>query len=112
MLTEIKNIVIFCCFLALIVVSVLCFAEYFTKDELHTRITFAEMKNTNGIYTISMSAGLFLNKDVGFFYKHNSGDIQAKAMRLIGKDVVLIKYGFRIPFLLIYENVLDIELSP
>jgi hypothetical protein len=39
----------------------------------------------------------------------NSGTIQNEAIRLKGREVMIKKYGWRLPLLSMYENVVSIK---
>ena len=51
----------------------------------------------------------FVNEDAKYRFKFNSGTLQNEAIRLRGKVVRIKKYGWRVPLLSRYENVVKIE---
>ncbi|MCX5913831.1 MAG: DUF1523 family protein [Deltaproteobacteria bacterium] len=51
----------------------------------------------------------FVNYDVWYRFKFDSGTIQNEAVRLKGKTVKIKKYGWRVPLFSEYENVVKIE---
>jgi len=67
------------------------------------------MAKVDGRFMIATDYRPFVNEDVWYRFKYNSGDVQNEAIRLRGKSVLIKKYGWRIPFLSMYENVVSIK---
>jgi len=83
--------------------------SYFVADTVQTRITDAQMTKVDGRYMIATEYRPFVNYDVWYRLKFNSGTVQNDAIRLKGKVVRIKKYGWRIPLFSTYENVVKIE---
>lgn len=83
--------------------------SYFIPDTVMTRITDAQMAKVDGRFMIATDERPFVNEDAGYRLKFDSGNVQNDAIRLKGKVVRIRKYGWRIPFLSQYENVVRIE---
>ncbi len=83
--------------------------SYFIADTIQTKITDAQMTKVDGRFMIATEDRPFVNEDVWYRLKYNSGTVQNDAIRLKGKAVRIKKYGWRIPFLSKYENVVKIE---
>jgi hypothetical protein len=90
-------------------VILLLLYSYFVADTVHTRITDAQMTKVDGRFMIATEYRPFVNYDVWYRFKYNSGTLQNEAIRLKGKAVKIKKYGWRIPLFSEYENVLRIE---
>jgi hypothetical protein len=90
-------------------VILLILYSYFVADTVKTRITDAQMTKVDGRYMIATEYRPFVNYDVWYRFKLNSGTIQNEAIRLKGKVVKIKKYGWRIPLFSEYENVVKIE---
>ena len=82
--------------------------SYFIADTVQTRITDAQMTKVDGRFMIATEYRPFMNEDVWYRFKFDSGSVQNDAIRLRGKMVKIKKYGWRIPMLSMYENVLKI----
>ena len=82
--------------------------SYFIADTVETRITDAQMTKVDGRFMIASEYRPFVNEDVWYRFKFDSGTIQNDAIRLKGKPVMIKKYGWRIPIFSMYENVLKI----
>ena len=82
--------------------------SYFIADTTETRITDAQMTKVDGRFMIATEYRPFINEDVWYRFKFDSGTVQNDAIRLKGKVVKIKKYGWRIPMLSMYENVLKI----
>ena len=97
---------------AILIVIVVCILmvlySYFIADTIQTRITDAQMTKVDGRFMIASEYRPFVNEDVWYRFKFDSGTIQNDAIRLKGKMVMIKKYGWRIPMLSMYENVLKI----
>jgi hypothetical protein len=74
-----------------------------------TRITDAQMTKVDGRFMIATEYRPFVNEDVWYRFKFNSGTVQNDAIRLKGKTARVKKYGWRMPFFSMYENVVKIE---
>ena len=83
--------------------------SYFVADTVQTRITDAQMAKVDGRYMIATEYRPFVNYDAWYRFKFDSGTIQNEAVRLKGKEVRIIKYGWRMPLFTEYENVVKIE---
>ena len=93
--------------IAVLVLTVLY--SYFVADTLMTRITDAQMTKVDEMYMIATEERPFVNYDAKYRFKFDSGTIQNDAIRLKGKVVRIRKYGWRVPVLSWYENVVKIE---
>jgi len=82
--------------------------SYFIADTVQTRITDAQMTKVDGRFMIATEYRPFMNEDVWYRFKFDSGTVQNDAIRLRGKMVKIKKYGWRIPMFSRYENVLMI----
>jgi uncharacterized protein DUF1523 len=83
--------------------------SYFVADTIATRITDAQMMKVDGKFMIATEDRPFVNYDARYRFKFNSGTVQNDAIKLRGKPVRIKKYGWRIPLLSRYENVVKIE---
>ncbi|MBE0602182.1 MAG: DUF1523 family protein [Deltaproteobacteria bacterium] len=95
--------------LAGVAVLGLFFYSYFIADTVRTRITDAQLTKVDGNFMIATEDRPFVNHDAKYRLKFDSGNIQNDAIRLKGKAVRIRKYGWRIPFLSMYENVVSIK---
>ena len=91
------------------VVIVLILYSYFIPDTVRTRITDAQMTKVDGRFMIATEYRPFVNYDARYRFKVASGTIQNDAIRLKGQEVKIRKYGWRIPLLSMYENVVSIK---
>jgi hypothetical protein len=83
--------------------------SYFVADTITTRITDAQMTKVDNMFMIATDKRPYVNYDAKYRFKFDSGTIQNDAIRLKGKVVRIKKYGWRIPVLSWYENVVKIE---
>ena len=83
--------------------------SYFIADTVETRITDAQMTKVDGRFMIATEYRPFINEDVWYRFKFDSGAVQNDAIRLRGKMVKIKKYGWRIPIFSMYENVVKID---
>jgi len=83
--------------------------SFFVSDTIMTRITDAQITKVDGMFMIATEERPFVNYDAKYRFKFNSGTIQNDAIRLRGKVVRIKKYGWRVPMLSWYENVVKIE---
>lgn len=83
--------------------------SYFVSDPVDTRITDAQMTKVDGRFMIATEERPYVNYDARYRFKFNSGTVQNDAIRLKGKMVRIRKYGWRIPVLSMYENVVSIN---
>jgi hypothetical protein len=83
--------------------------SYFVSDTVMTKITDAQMTKVDGRFMIATEYRPLVNEDAKYRFKFDSGTIQNDAVRLKGKVVRITKYGWRIPVLSQYENVVKIE---
>jgi hypothetical protein len=93
--------------IAVLVLTVLY--SYFVADTVMTRITDAQMTKVDDRYMIATEERPYVNFDAKYRFKFDSGTIQNDAIRLKGKVVRIKKYGWRVPILSWYENVVKIE---
>lgn len=93
--------------MALCILTVLY--SYFVADWTTTVITDAQMTKVDGRFMIATEGSPFVNEDVWYRFKFNSGTVQNDAIRLKGKVVKIKKYGWRIPMFSRYENVVKIR---
>jgi hypothetical protein len=91
------------------VVIVLVLYSYFVPDTIRTRITDAQMAKVEGNFMIATEYRPFVNHDAKYRLKFDSGTVQNEAIRLKGKEVMIRKYGWRIPMFSMYENVVSIK---
>jgi len=91
------------------VIILLALYSYFIPDTVRTRITDAQMAKVDGRFMIATAYRPFVNYDARYRFKFNSGTIQNEAIRLKGKEAKIRKYGWRIPVLSMYENVVSIK---
>jgi hypothetical protein len=83
--------------------------SYFVADTIQTRITDAQMTKVDGRFMIATEDRPYVNEDVWYRFKFNSGTVQNDAIRLKGKSVKIKKYGWRMPMFSRYENVVKVE---
>ena len=83
--------------------------SYFIADTIITRITDAQMTKVDDRFMIATEERPFVNYDAKYRFKFDSGTIQNDAIRLKGKIVRIKKYGWRVPVLSWYENIVKIE---
>jgi len=102
--TKVKAILIAIC-----VAIAMALYSYFITDRVRTRITDAQMTTVDGQFMIATEYRPFVNYDAKYRLKVNSGTIQNEAIRLKGREVIIKKYGWRLPLFSIYENVVSIK---
>lgn len=83
--------------------------SYFIPDTVMTRITDAQMTKVDGRFMIATEERPYVNYDARYRFKFNSGSVQNDAIRLKGRVVRIKKYGWRMPVLSWYENIVKIE---
>lgn len=83
--------------------------SYFIADTVTTRITDAQMVKVDGRYMVATEKAPYVNEDIWYRFKFDSGSVQNDAIRLKGKEVRIKKYGWRIPVLSQYENIVSID---
>lgn len=93
------------------VLIVLTLYSYFIPDTIRTRITDAQLTKVDGYFMIATESRPFVNHDARYRFKFNSGTVQNEAIRLKGKEVMIRKYGWRIPLFSMYENIVSIKES-
>ena len=86
--------------------------SYFVADTIMTRITDAQMTKVDNRFMIATEERPYVNYDAKYRFKFNSGTLQNDAIRLKGKIVRIKKYGWRVPMLSWYENIVKIEEVP
>ena len=94
--------------ISIVVCILIVLYSYFIADTVETRITDVQMTKVDGRFMIASQNRPFVNEDVWYRFKFDSGTIQNDAIRLKGKTVIIKKYGWRIPIFSMYENVLKI----
>ncbi len=95
--------------IAIVVCILTVLYSYFIADTVQTTITDAQMTKVDGRFMIATEYRPFVNEDVWYRFKFDSGTVQNDAIRLKGKPVKIKKYGWRIPMFTLYENVVKIE---
>lgn len=93
----------------IVIILVAPIYSYLWADIIQTKITDVQMVKVDGRYMIATEYGPFVNHDVWYRLKFNSGTVQNEAIRLKGKEVKIKKYGWRIPFFSMYENVVYVR---
>ena len=83
--------------------------SYFVADTIQTTITDAQMTKVEGRFMIATEYRPFVNEDVWYRFKFDSGTVQNEAIRLKGRPVKIKKYGWRAPIFSRYENIVKIE---
>jgi hypothetical protein len=91
------------------VILVLILYSYFITDSIRTRVTDAQFTKVAGYFMIATESRPFVNHDAKYRFKFDSGTIQNDAIRLKGREVMIRKYGWRIPLFSMYENVVSIK---
>jgi len=91
------------------VVIVMILYSYFVADTVRTVVTDAQMTKVDGRFMIATEYRPFVNYDATYRFKVDSGTVQNDAIRLKGQAVKIKKYGWRIPLLSRYENVVSIK---
>jgi hypothetical protein len=94
--------------IGIVICILLVLYSYFIADTVQTKITDAQMTKVDGRFMIASEYRPFINEDVWYRFKFDSGTVQNDAIRLKGKMVMIKKYGWRIPMFSMYENVLKI----
>lgn len=84
---------------------------YSTDEVVTVKVTGTEVKryDDSDKYIVFTESGTFKNEDSFWYWKWNSSDIQGKLKSMEGQTIKLRIYGWRIPFLSMYENVISIE---
>ena len=95
--------------IAICVVIAMTLYSYFVSDTVRTRITDAQMTKVDGRFMIATEYRPFVNYDAKYRLKVDSGTVQNEAIRLKGREVMIRKYGWRIPIFSQYENVVSIK---
>src|SRR5512144_685806 len=95
--------------LSIAVIIVLILYSYFIPDTIRTRITDAQLTMVEGSFMIATESRPLVNHDAKYRFKFDSGNVQNEAIRLKGKEVMIRKYGWRIPLFSMYENVVSIK---
>lgn len=95
--------------LGIAVILVLILYSYFVPDTIRTRITDAQLTMVGGNFMIATESRPLVNHDAKYRFKFDSGNIQNEAIRLKGREVMIRKYGWRIPLFSMYENVVSIK---
>ncbi|MBE0568157.1 MAG: DUF1523 family protein [Deltaproteobacteria bacterium] len=93
--------------IAMIIVLILY--SYFIPDTIRTRITDAQLTMVGENFMIATESRPLVNHDARYRFKFDSGNVQNEAIRLKGKEVMIRKYGWRIPMFSMYENVVSIK---
>ena len=95
--------------LCIAIIIVLVLYSFFIPDTIRTRITDAQLTKVDGYFMIATEYRPLVNHDAKYRFKFNSGNVQNEAIRLRGKEVMIRKYGWRIPLFSMYENVVSIK---
>ena len=95
--------------LGIAIILVLILYSYFIPDTIRTRTTDAQLTKVDGYFMIATDDRPLVNHDAKYRFKFDSGNIQNEAIRLKGKEVMIRKYGWRIPIFSMYENVVSIK---
>src|SRR5512134_1194547 len=85
---------------------VLIVYSYFSPDTIRTRLTDAQLTKVDAYFMIATESRPLVNHDAKYRFKFDSGNVQNEAIRLKGKDVMIRKYVWRIPWFSMYENVI------
>ena len=91
------------------VIIVLILYSYFIPDTIRTRINDAQLTMVDGYFMIATDDRPLVNHDAKYRFKFDSGNIQNDAIRMRGKEVMIRKYGWRIPIFSMYENVVSLK---
>jgi len=91
------------------VILVLILYSYFIPDTIRTRINDAQLTMVDGYFMIATDDRPLVNHDAKYRFKFDSGNIQNEAIRMKGKEVMIRKYGWRIPIFSMYENVVSLK---
>ena len=83
--------------------------SYFIPDTIRTRITDAQLTKVDGNFMIATEDRPLVNHDAKYRLKFDSGNVQNDAIRMKGKEVLIRKYGWRIPLFSMYENVVSVK---
>ena len=105
---KIKNMKVMAILTGIVICILIVLYSYFIADTVQTTITDAQMTMVDGRFMIATEYRPFVNEDVWYRFKFDSGSFQNNAVRLRGKMVKIKKYGWRIPMFSMYENVLKI----
>ena len=93
-----------------LIVGFKAFLAYMTVDEITAKVLDKERIITSGghssYYLVFTDKETFMNADCWFRLKFNSSDLQGFIQR--GKVYKFVVYGFRIPFLSKYRNILKV----
>jgi hypothetical protein len=91
----------------------LSFEKTLTEKEVTVKIIDIA-RTADGDYLVSTKNEIFINKDNGFYDKHNSNIINSKLEK--GKMYKLKVVGIRIPFIFKYRNIFriveEVKLKP
>lgn len=91
------------------VILVLILYSYYIPDTIRTRITDAQLTKVDGYFMIATESRPLVNHDAKYRFKFDSGNVQNEAIRLKGREVMIRKYGWRIPLFSMYENVVSLK---
>jgi len=83
--------------------------SYFVADTITTRITDAQMTKIDNRFMIATESRPFLNEDVWYRFKFDSGTVQNEAIRLKGEMVKIKKIRMEDTFTSRYENMVKFE---
>jgi len=100
--------------LLILIVIVVIFSmsyAYLSSEVITVKITGTEVKryDESDKYLINTDKGTFENTDTIWYWKWDSSDLQGKIKGKKDQTVKLKVYGWRIPFLSMYENVVEIK---
>lgn len=100
-------------FLVLAIGSCNAFVVYGTQDEVQVTVNKTERvvqgfgDSQTSKYLVFTDKETFENTDTLFYLKYNSSDVHSKLSD--GKTYKLKVYGFRIPFLSMYRNIIGVQ---
>ncbi len=85
--------------------------SYFVPDFITTQIVGTDIKryDSGDKYLVNTKNGTFENTDAWYRLKFDSSDVQGEIKGLVGKNVEIEKYGWRIPILSMYENIVEVK---
>jgi hypothetical protein len=88
--------------------------SFYFPDTIRTKINETQVKryHNKDKYLIFTDSGVFENTDAWYRLKFRSSNLQAELMKLKGKEVEIKKYGWRIPIISGYENILKVKEIP
>lgn len=106
---SVKNIIKVSIVIILIVMCAKMYYAYGTAEFVDVRVTKTErvMYDKGHKYLIFTDIEVFENTDTMYYFKFKSSDIYSKLET--GKEYTLKVYGWRIPFLSQYRNIVTVK---